>query len=476
MGRATRVLGGLVLLAAAGAGLLAWAAGRSEVAPRRVAVYLEQRATGHADLPGDATRWLARTLERLDRGVAPLPLRPALRLGAQPVPAAAAASAGRAVLAINEAQLEQALQQAKPGDVITLVPGTYRFSGRALTVDRPGTAAAPITLRAEPAGAARLEFALAEGFHVSVPYWTFENLDIRGVCSDHSACEHAFHVVGGAHHFTARNNTLSDFNAHFKINADKTAFPDRGRIEGNTLSNTAPRRTANPVTPIDLVAASHWLVRGNLITDFVRADSDAASYGAFAKGAGEGNRFERNIVLCEHRLRGQRGARVGLSLGGGGTTADACRDKRCVVEHDAGVIEANLIAFCSDSGIDINRASRSRVLHNTLIDTGGISVRSPAASAEVEGNLVDGALFTRLGGSLHPRDNLDSGPLRLFLGSHPQRDLFVDVAALDFAWRAGAPRRAGDAGTPADLCGTPRPAQPAYGAFEDFAACLAAPR
>lgn len=466
-----RVLVLALLVPIVAAGVLAYAAGQAEVAPRRLAAYLERRAEGHPNLLGDGVRWLSGMLERLDRGVSPLPLRPALRLGAQP--AALPAPAGRAVLAASESQLREALQSALPGDVITLVPGDYRFSGAALPVNQPGSAAARITLRAQIPGSARLAFELTEGFHVSAPYWTFENLDIRGSCAEHAACEHAFHVVGGGHHFVARNNTLSDFNAHLKINGADDTWPDHGLIEGNTLVNSAARRTSNPVTPIDLVGASHWVVRGNLIADFVREGADTTSYGAFAKGAGEGTRFERNVVLCEHRVRGQPGSRVGLSLGGGGSSADACRDRRCVVEHDEGVIEANLIAFCADSGIDINRSSRSRVLHNTLIDTGGISVRSAAGSADIEGNLVDGALYRRLGASLHEHDNLATAPLRLYLGSHPVRDLFTDVGALDFAWRAGPPRREGAAEPAADLCGSPRPAQPAYGAFEDFRACVA---
>lgn len=468
-----RLRAAVALLIVGGAAALAWAAAQSEVAPRRLAAYLEHRAEGHHDLPGDLLHAVARTIEGLDRGVAPLPLRPAWRVGAQPRAAAsgAAGTGGRAVLVADDAQLEQALQQALPGDLITLVPGRYRFSGQALRVDRPGSAQAPITLRGAVAGGTQLEFNLVEGFIVRAPYWVFENLTIRGLCAQHSDCEHAFHVVGNAHHFVARNNTISDFNAHFKINGDGAAFPDTGLIEGNTMDNHGPRRTGNPVTPIDLVAASHWTIRGNLIADFVREGSDATAYGAFAKGAGSGNRFERNIVLCEHRLRGLPGSRVGLSLGGGGTGAEGCRDKRCITEQDQSTIESNLIAFCSDSGIDINRAATSRVLHNTLLDTGGISLRESAASADVEGNLVDGALYARHEPVLRANDNLDTSPLRLVLGSHPQRALFADIAALDFGWRGEVPRRA--AGSAADLCGSPRPAQPAYGAFEDFRACLA---
>jgi hypothetical protein len=296
------------------------------------------------------------------------------------------------------------------------------------------------------------------------------------VCAHHEFCEHAFHVAGGAHHFAALNNTILDFNAHFKINGAGAQFPDAGLIEGNTLSNTGPRQTANPVTPIDLVAASGWIVRGNLITDFIKAGGDHISYGAFAKGAGAGTLFERNVVLCEQRLRGQPGQRVGLSFGGGGTGKPYCRDRRCITEQDGGIMRANLVASCSDVGIYVNAAANSKLVDNTLVDTAGIDVRFPESSAEVEGNLVDGAIRSRNGGQLRPGDNLQTPIALLYAGHHPLRSLFVAPGVFDFSWR-GTPQEHLTAATPApDLCGTARKEKRRYGAFEDFAACLAQPR
>jgi parallel beta-helix repeat protein len=308
---------------------------------------------------------------------------------------------------------------------------------------------------------------------VSAPWWTFENLTIRGACTRHSDCEHAFHVVAGAEHFAAINNTITDFNAHFKINGSGGRFPDHGLIDGNTLSNSTVRDTGNPVTPIDLVAASHWTIRRNLITDFIKAGGDGVSYGAFAKGAGSANRFERNVVWCEHRLRAAPGQRVGLALGGGGTGKPFCRDGRCITEQDGGVIDSNLIASCSDDGIYLNSAARSTIRHNTLLDTGGISVRFPSSSADVEGNLVDGAIRSRNDGVVRPVDNRETPIALLYLGQHPVRRLFTAPETLDFTWSGAAPRRQAAAALPNDLCGAARPDNPHYGAVEDVAACLA---
>jgi parallel beta-helix repeat protein len=374
------------------------------------------------------------------------------------------------ILVADAAQLRTALERAQPGEVLSLAAGTYRFSGPSLTVNRPGRVDAPITVRATQPGSVTLEFDMLEGFHVSAPHWVFENLTIVGVCPDDSNCEHAFHVVGAARHVVIRNNAIREFNAHLKVNGQGGQFPDHGRVTGNRLVNTRARRTDNPVTPFDLVAASDWLVEGNLIADFVKDGGDSTSYGAFAKGGGSGNRFVRNVVLCEHRLRGVGGRRVGLSFGGGGSGAAACRDRRCVVEHERGLMRDNLIASCSDDGIYINRSAQSALRHNTLIDTAGINVRFDESSAEVEGNLVDGPIRAHAGALLRATDNRSTWLVASYLGLGGVRSLFADALALDLRWRTEPPRRdAGDA-LP-DLCGTLRAGAAAYGAFEDLQAC-----
>ncbi len=454
---------------AAGAAL--WLLESRGGAPRLLGSYIERHAQGRNPVVESVGQRANALLRSLDRGAvgADLPLVPwSGAMASAPRPAHATT-----ILAGTPEQLIGAIGQAQPGDVITLLPGTYRFSGGgAIGIDRGGREGAPITVRAERPGSVILEFDLLEGFHVRAPWWTFENLHIRGVCGRHSSCEHAFHVVGRGSHFVARNNTIVDFNAHFKINGEG-GQPDHGLIAGNTLVNGSVRDTDNPVTPIDLVGPSGWEIRGNLIRDFIKGGGDRISYGAFAKGAGANNRFVGNTVLCEYALRGEPGQRVGLSLGGGGTGIGNCRDGRCIVEQEAGVLESNLIAYCSDAGIYLNRAAQSQLRHNTLLDTGGILLRGLESSADVDGNLVDGPVLAQGGAIVRDAGNLVTGLGRLYVGSHPVRELFANVAAFDLGWRAGPPLRDKPGAAVADLCGAKRPATPAYGAFEDFRACLA---
>ena len=467
--------GALLTLVAAGIGA-GIAVERLGVAPRALAPYIEQRSAGHNPVIVAAGRLAARTLLQLDRGAPPaMATGAALRLGAQARAADPGSPAG--TVAGSADALRAAMATAEPGAVITLLPGTYRFDGTKLDASRPGRADAPITVRAAEPGSVRLEFAMVEGFKVSAPWWRFENLTIHGACGDDDSCEHAFHVVGAASHFVAINNTISDFNAHVKINGEGGRFPDDGLIESNTLVDTHPRVTRKPVTPIDLVAASRWIIRANRISDFVKADGDRVSYGAFAKGGGSANLFERNLVWCEERLRGQSGQRVGLSLGGGGTDREVCRDGKCITEQDGGILRANLITGCSDAGIYLNNAAASKVEDNTVLDTSGIDVRFAGSSAALDGNLVDGPIRSRNGGLLHLGDNRSALLWQSFVGVHPVRSLFMAPEAGNFEWRGHAPLRAGGNGaTSIGLCGRQRAQPRSYGAFDSITACLQTPR
>ncbi|MCS0591004.1 chondroitinase-B domain-containing protein [Massilia norwichensis] len=449
------LLGATGLLALAGGLLFLQGQG---ITPRQLAPYIEKRSSGHNPLITGAGRGIAAMLLGLDRGDGPA-LRPPSSAGAQS--AAAGEEGGARKLVRSGEEVRRAIAVAVPGDVIVLLPGAYRIRGD-VVVTRAGKQGEPIVVRADLPGSVIIEFDAGEGFRVLAPYWRFENLTIHGVCSHQEFCEHAFHVVGGAHHFAAVNNTILDFNAHIKINGENGRFPDAGLIESNTLTNLVPRRTESaPVTPVDLVGANDWVIRRNLITDFVKAGGDRISYGAFAKGAGVRNRFEQNVVLCEQRLRGLPGQRIGLSFGGGGTGKQYCRDRKCVTEQDQGVMQANLVASCSDVGIYLNASAGTQLNVNTLVDTAGVDVRFPESSVKADGNLVDGTIRSRNGGRVHAGDNLETPIMLSYFGYHPLRRSFT-----------APPRHTADAANTAlDLCGAARGSVRRYGAFEDVAAC-----
>lgn len=451
----------------AGAGVL-WFLHDQGRTPREWAPYLDRRAEGHRTSITEGTGLVTGYLMVADRLPRPQPVMPPPRIGASAD--RSGKPAGRTRSVAGQADLRAAVANAQPGDVIELAPGRFRFTDRQIGIGRPGTQAQPITIRAARLGDTVIETDQVAVFKLSAPFWRIENLVVRGVCADHTYCEHAFHVVGDARGTVIRNNRVEDMNAAIKINAEGTRYPDDGIVDGNTLVMTAPRATRNPITPIDLVGASNWRISANFIADFIRVDTDRATYGAFVKGAGENNILERNVVFCEWKLRGA-GQRVGLSLGGGGTGPTLTRDQgRSGFEQIGGIIRDNLIAFCSDVGIYVNKSTRSVIEHNTLLDTAGIDVRFPESSADVTANIVDGAIRSREGGLLRLNANEVGPVLGLFAGYHPTRGLFTDPGRLDLTWRK-KPSTPGVAAGRVDLCGTVRPGQPLPGAFEDFARC-----
>jgi parallel beta-helix repeat protein len=304
----------------------------------------------------------------------------------------------------NSTDILQAISAARPGQTIEIASGTYTFSKK-IHVKNAGLSEKPIIVRAQTPGTVEIKLASVEGFYITAPYWIFENLVIRGICEHDSNCEHAFHIVGRASNTVIRNNRIEDFNAQIKVNGMDEEWPDNGLIQFNTISNNRARKTANPVTPIDIVGANKWTITDNIIRNFIKESGDQISYGVFMKGGGNNGRIEHNLIECTDNAISQMGVRVGLSFGGGGTGAYACRDKRCILEHSQGIAANNIISNCNDFGIYINKSNQSQIINNTLINTYGIDIRFPSSSAEVYGNLLEGTIRTRDGGISNRSNN-----------------------------------------------------------------------
>lgn len=377
----------------------------------------------------------------------------------------APAIAEETVFVSSVEQFQAALRTARAGLAIEVQPGIYRFSGRSLQVKQAGTAERPIVVRAAELGSVLFEFNMLEGFHVRAPHWIFENLMIDGICANDSTCEHAFHVVGDGTNVVIRNNWITNFNAAIKVNAVRGRIPDDGRIENNAFVNHRPRLTDNPVTVLDIVAVSRWRVQKNLIADFAKARGNRISYGAFFKGGGDHNVFERNLVLCEHRLTG--GTRVGFSFGNGGTKASVCRDGRCAVEHRKGIARYNIIANCpNDVGIYLFKSAETQVHNNLLVNTRGIDLRSPESDAVITNNVIDGRIMAHSGARFSESHNVLSF-VKAVLLNKVSSNIYADAEGGDFRLRdlnsfldPGKPIE----GAGPDFCGQPYdPSAPAIG-------------
>lgn len=438
---AALALAGLGVLARSQGGLAAAWQAWQERHPTEMVRHAQRRLEGHPRLEGLLNPMLLRIqahyihepagpLPDLGKGVQAKGLSPQIfDLAGRPTPATAAGalpssrSADRVL--VNTEALAAALGDARAGEVLELAPGTYRVSAR-LNTGHPGQPTQAITLRAARPGTVTLEIDTVQALVASQPHWVFENLVWRGVCAQDSRCEHAVHVVGAARGVVLRNNRFEDFNAAVKVNGENGLWPDAGLLQFNTFSNSRARRTDLPVTPFDLVGASHWQVLDNRVERFVKAGGNGISFGIFVKGGAEGSRIERNLVICTPEAVAQAGQRVGISLGGGGTDAGSCRRQPCDAEHLGGVVANNIVAHCNDAGIDVFRSPRSTVAHNTLINTLGVSVRNAPAQAKVVANLIEGSVHLRFGGLADAADNTAVARLSTLL---------QDPNGLDLRWR-----------------------------------------
>jgi parallel beta-helix repeat protein len=410
--------------------------------PGELIRYARKRLSGHTRLELAALPALEFAQRRYER---PVPgMLSNLGKGQQEVSGDIALLADIHVGSIEE--LAQAMRSARPGQTIEILPGAYEIRKR-LDTGTAGTAASPITVRAARTGEVVLSVVdVSEAIKVSKPYWIFENLDFKGACQEDRYCEHAFHVVGDARHTIIRNNRMTDFNAHVKVNGEGGAWPDEGLLQFNTLTSSRPRDTLLSVTFFDLVGANGWRVEDNLVARPVKGDGNRVSYGLFMKGNSQGGVIERNLVICTPEAISQPGVRVGISLGGGGTGEDFCRDKNCRFEHRSARVTNNIVAHCNDSGIDVFKSSDILIAHNTLINTSGINVRGAESSARVIGNLLDGSIRSRHGASIQQERN-EVGDTRGF---------FSDADALNLSWSGVREPVEGLADVSSDFCGQSR--------------------
>src|SRR6476469_825572 len=143
MARPLRWTVALVLLGVLATGGAALALQARGVTPRALAPYVEKRSSGHNALIEGTGRWSADTLLRLDRGDS-APATPLIGgIGARPK-AVPAPEAGTVRMVSTSDEARRAIGAAEAGDIITFLPGVYRFDRTPLAASRPGTELAAI--------------------------------------------------------------------------------------------------------------------------------------------------------------------------------------------------------------------------------------------------------------------------------------------------------------------------------------------
>ncbi|MFB9936598.1 right-handed parallel beta-helix repeat-containing protein [Photobacterium aphoticum] len=308
----------------------------------------------------------------------------------------------------NPRALTLALRQVEPGQTIVIRDGHYALKGKRFNISKkPGTALLPIRLIAETRGNVTLALDSREGIVIDQPYWRIEGIHFIGTCHSHSRCDHALHIVGDADNTRIAHNTFYDFNAAIKVNKSGIQYPDQGLIEHNIFGNHQPRNTHYSVTPINVDHGNDWVVRKNIIHDFIKLGGNRVSYGAFMKGGVTGGIFEQNLVICNTSQQRYPGSQVGLSFGGGGMSQASRRDNANFEVSDT-IMRNNIIMHCNDVGIYSQKAVDVTVHNNTLYNTAGIDVRFPVSTASVYNNILNGRIKARDDATLQSENNLIS--------------------------------------------------------------------
>jgi hypothetical protein len=297
------------------------------------------------------------------------------------------------------------------------------------------------------------------------------------------AVHHPIHVLGGPSDDTRgtrlMNLRIVDGGEQFvKINtsgAMPNTYADDGIVECSVFELTDDGRPHVVPDPggcytggIDAHQARGWVVRGNTFLGIHCTNGSLAEHAIHFWTASRDTLVEQNTIIdCA------RGIGFGLGDGGGNPPDRAYADDPYpgvgYVGHYDGVIRNNVIAIHPtfeffDTGIELEQARGTRVLHNTVIHPesafASISHRFSNTVVTLENNLVR-SIRVRDGSSAMGDSNLESAP----------DSLFSDISAHDLHLVAGASAaidqgvRLNDAGN--DIDGTPHDeGEPDLGADE----------
>ncbi|WPC72906.1 right-handed parallel beta-helix repeat-containing protein [Vibrio porteresiae] len=333
---------------------------------------------------------------------------------------------------VNTNELIDAIHYSKPGTTIVVADGDYTLQAKRFETsnDEP-TKYNPIVLKAEHPGKARLLMTSLEGLYIARPFWTITGFQFVGQCPNQNSCEHAIHVVGGAHNVQIINNEFIDFNAAVKVNGNAGMYPDDGKVLYNNFHFTKPRETIYSVTPINIDHANNWVVSHNIIRDFVKSAGNKISYGVFMKGGSNNGIIENNLVLCNSTKQRYPGSTIGISAGGGGM-----EDRRGGVRYQTNklIIRNNIVFHCSDVGIYLNGGRDTLINNNTVYNTNGIDVRFEESSAMIFNNIVSGHVRVRDDAKVIAQAGNKIYPRGFFTNKEELNSLFVSPETGNFTF------------------------------------------
>lgn len=337
--------------------------------------------------------------------------------------------------------LAGAIAAASEGTTLLLADGTYDVSEvEYIVFDVPG-----VTLRSESGDP---ESVIIDGGYQIGSILNVRADDVTIAEVTLQRCQwHPIHVTGGADSDTTgthiyRVRIVDPGQQAIKINASEGYYADEGTIACSTILLTDPGRervTDCYTGGIDAHLARGWRVHENHIEGFFCAEG-LSEHGVHFWNSARDTVVEQNrIVNCA------RGIGFGLGESGNGTSRDY-GDDACpgasFVGHYGGVIRNNVVfgnsnalfasQFGFDSGVSLEQACGTEVVHNTVYTTEApfvsMEYRFGNTSALIANNLTSHQIQERDGASAELLGNITDAP----------ESLFVDAASGDLHLTEGS--------------------------------------
>lgn len=325
--------------------------------------------------------------------------------------------------------LQNAVNNASPGDTILIADGTYNLNGVYLRVDTPN-----VTLRSASGNRAAV---VLDGNYLTEEIVQIVASDVT--VADMTLREAHYHPI---HVSTEGNDTLNTliYNVHIidprqqaiKINPGTSGgYPDNGTVACSRIELTDAGRphVDHESTPcytggIDAHQARDWTIRDNQIEGFWCA-SGLSEHGIHLWRGCRDPIIERNVLG-----NNARGIGLGMATSGTGRTYpdNPCPTGSGYVDHFGGVVRNNFVwandsgLFSSEYGFDCGiclwNACGPWVGHNTVASTqapfSGIEWRFSNTNIDLVNNLLTHNLRDR-GGTARELDNAEYQPLSLFV-------------------------------------------------------------
>jgi hypothetical protein len=339
-------------------------------------------------------------------------------------------------------ELPGIVRSAEAGTTILLGDGTYRFSQQDEAERRLRITNQRVSLRGASGNRDRVvidgEYATEEILTISASNVTVADLTIL------RAVHHPIHVTGGATGDITGTKLYKlrvvDGGEQFvKINTSgqtPNTYADDGLIECSSFEMTPEGREHVVPEPggcytggIDGHQARGWEIRNNVFRGIHCENGSLAEHAIHFWTSSRDTLVEQNrIIDC---ARG-----IGFGLGdGGGKVPDRAYDDDPYpgvgyIGHYGGVIRNNMIVNTSgfeyfDTGIELEQARGTRVLHNTIVHAASafasISYRFDNTEVTLANNLLQ-SVRERDGATATSQTNVEGAGL----------GLFVDPSALDF--------------------------------------------